>query len=153
MQIGDRHVVSFHYTLMDDTGTVLDTSRSKEPLSYLHGAGNLVPGLERALAGRSAGDSFDVDIPAEQGYGQHDPSLVQTIPRSLFHGVDDVKPGMRFQAQGPQGQMNIIVTAVEGDRVTVDGNHPLAGKTLHYAIEVTDVRPASANELQPGQAS
>jgi FKBP-type peptidyl-prolyl cis-trans isomerase SlyD len=152
MQIADRHIVAFHYTLTDDEGTVLDSSSGREPLQYLHGAGNIVPGLERALAGRSAGDSFSVDVPPAEGYGARNPDMVQTVPRTVFHGVDEVKPGMSFQAHGPQGQMAVRVTAVEGDRVTVDGNHPLADKVLHFAIEVTEVRAARADEIQAGRA-
>lgn len=153
MQIADRCVVTFHYTLSDDAGTVLDSSREASPLAYLHGAGNIVPGLERALAGRSQGDRFQVDVPAEEGYGTRDPALVQTVPRAVFHGVDELAPGMHFQAHGPQGQMSVVVTAVEGDRITVDGNHPLADRTLHFDIEVIGVRAARADEIQAGRAA
>ncbi len=150
MQIADRHIVAFHYTLTDDAGTVLDSSQGREPLQYLHGAGNIVPGLERALAGRSAGDSFSIDVPPEDGYGARNPDMVQTVPRTVFHGVDEVTPGMSFQAHGPQGQMAVRVTAVEGERVTVDGNHPLADQTLKFEVKVVAVRDATAEETAHG---
>lgn len=153
MKIAARCVVTFHYTLTDDAGAVLDSSRDSSPLAYLHGAGNIVPGLEHALEGRGEGDRFQVDVPPEQGYGLRDPGLVQTVPRAVFHGVDQLAPGMHFQAQGPQGRMNVVVTAVEGDRITVDGNHPLADRTLHFDIEVTGVRAARRDEIEAGRAA
>jgi len=150
MQIADNTVASFHYTLTNDAGEVLDSSQGHEPLSYLHGAGNIVPGLEKAMTGRQAGDSFSVEVPAEEGYGPHHEGLVQEVPLSAFAGVPSVEPGMRFQAQTPQGAHSVAVTAVTGDMVTVDGNHPLAGQTLHFAIEVTAVRAASQEEMDHG---
>lgn len=152
MQIADRCVVAFHYTLTDDAGAVLDSSRDRQPLAYLHGQGNIVPGLEKALDGRAEGDSFKVDVAPEHGYGGRNESLVQTIPRGVFQDVEEIRPGMRFQAKGPQGEMSVVVTAVEGDRVTVDGNHPLADKTLHFDVEITTVREARADEIQAGRA-
>jgi FKBP-type peptidyl-prolyl cis-trans isomerase SlyD len=152
MEIAEKAVVSIHYTLTDDAGTVLDSSQGREPLSYLQGAGNIVPGLERALEGRQSGDSFNVDVPPEQGYGPHNPALIQNVSLAAFQGVDKVEPGMRFTARGPQGEMSIVVTAITGDQVVVDANHPLAGKTLHFAVEVTEVREASEQELNDGHA-
>src|SRR5690606_12529025 len=142
MQIATRSVVTFHYTLTNDAGEVLDSSRGREPMSYLHGAGHIVPGLERALEGRRAGESFNVDVPPADGYGPHIAELVQEVPRSAFQGVASVEPGMSFQARTPQGVHSIVVTKVSGDTVTVDGNHPLAGQELHFEIEVTAVREA-----------
>jgi FKBP-type peptidyl-prolyl cis-trans isomerase SlyD len=150
MQIAERCVAMFHYTLTNDAGEVLDSSQGREPLAYLHGAGNIVPGLETALAGRSAGDSFAVDVAPEDGYGTRHDELVQQVPRDAFRGVGQVEPGMQFQAQTPQGALSVTVTKVEDDTVTVDGNHPLAGETLHFAIEVTGVRAATDEELQHG---
>ncbi len=152
MQIADGCVAHFHYTLTDDAGEVLDSSRGREPLSYLHGAGSIVPGLERELAGKSAGDSFKVSVAPEDGYGPHHEGLTQVVPIAAFQGVENVQPGMQFTAQGPQGQMNVTVTSVEGGQVTVDANHPLAGKTLNFDIEVTEVRVASNEEIQHGHA-
>jgi FKBP-type peptidyl-prolyl cis-trans isomerase SlyD len=150
MQIADRTVASFNYTLTNDAGEVIDTSQGRAPLAYLHGAGNIVPGLEKEMAGRQAGDRFDVVVPPEEGYGQPNPMLVQVVPRAAFQGVDTIEVGMEFQAQTPQGPLSVVVSKVEADTVTVDGNHPLAGKTLHFAIEVTDVRDASVEELAHG---
>lgn len=150
MQIAENTVASFHYTLTNDAGEVLDTSRGREPLVYLHGAGNIVPGLEEAMAGRKPGDSFKVDVAPEDGYGNHHEGLVQDVPRAAFQGVDEIEPGMSFQANTPQGVHSVTVTKVTSDTITVDGNHPLAGQTLHFDVEVTDVRAASAEELAHG---
>src|SRR5215213_5186912 len=103
MQIGDRTVATFHYTLTDEAGTVIDSSRGREPLAYLHGAGNIVPGLEEAMEGKKVGDAFKVDVAPEDGYGLHHEGLVQDVPRDAFQGVDEIEPGMSFQAQTPQG--------------------------------------------------
>ncbi|HET7662543.1 MAG TPA: peptidylprolyl isomerase [Rhodanobacteraceae bacterium] len=150
MQIADRNVASFHYTLTNDGGDVLDSSREREPLAYLHGAGNIVPGLEKAMAGREEGDTFKVDVEPQEGYGPRHEELIQTVPMSAFQGVPEVKPGMQFQGNGPQGATLVTVTAVDGDEVRVDGNHPLAGQTLHFDIEVTEVREATEDELTHG---
>lgn len=150
MQIADRNVVSFHYTLTNDGGDVLDSSREREPLAYLHGAGNIVPGLEKALSGREPGDAFKVDVEPQEGYGPRHEEMVQTLPKSSFQGVPEVKPGMQFQANGPQGPLLVTVLEVEDDQVKIDGNHPLAGQTLHFDIEVTEVRDATEEELTHG---
>lgn len=150
MQIAERTVASFNYTLTNDAGEIIDSSEGRSPLAYLHGAGNIVPGLEKQMAGRKAGDRFDVVVAPEEGYGQPNPMLVQTVPREAFQGVDSIEVGMEFQAQTPQGPLSVVVSKVDADNVTVDGNHPLAGKTLHFAIEVTEVRDASVEELAHG---
>lgn len=150
MQIADRCVASFHYTLTNDEGEVLDSSSGRVPLTYLHGAGNIVPGLERVMAGKQAGDRFEVVVAPAEGYGERHPGLVQVVPRVAFQGVDQIEPGMQFHAQGPQGPMAVTVTHVSADEVTVDGNHPLAGVALHFAIEVTEVREASVEEVVHG---
>jgi FKBP-type peptidyl-prolyl cis-trans isomerase SlyD len=152
MQIAENTVAAFHYTLTNDAGEVLDSSRGREPLVYLHGAGNIVPGLEKAMAGRNPGDSFEVAVAPEEGYGVRHDELVQVVPRTAFQGVNTIEVGMQFQASGPQGSMSVTVTRVEDDQVTVDGNHPLAGETLHFAIEVAEVRDATAEELAHGHA-
>lgn len=152
MQIADRCIASFNYTLTNDAGDVLDTSNGREPLAYLHGAGNIVPGLEKAMEGKSAGDTFKVDVDPAEGYGERHDALVQVVPREAFQGVDDIQPGMQFQAQSNQGVMSVTVTKIEDGQVTVDGNHPLAGETLHFDIEVTEVREATAEELEHGHA-
>lgn len=150
MQIADRSVASFHYTLTNDGGDTLDSSREREPLAYLHGAGNIVPGLEKAMTGRQEGDTFKVDVEPQEGYGPRREELIQTVPMSAFQGVPEVKPGMQFQGNGPQGALLVTVTAVNDDEVHVDGNHPLAGQTLHFDVEVTEVREATEEELTHG---
>ncbi len=150
MQIAERTVASFHYTLTDDAGTVLDSSAGHDPLTYLHGVGNIVPGLEKAMEGRVAGDKFDVVVSPEEGYGVPNDMLIQVVPREAFQGVDSVEVGMQFQAHTPQGPISVVIAKVEDGMVTVDGNHPLAGKALHFAIEVVDVREASLEEVMHG---
>jgi len=152
MQIAARTVASFHYTLTDDAGQVIDSSSGREPLAYMHGQGQIVPGLEKAMEGHQVGDKFNVDVAPAEGYGEHQPELMQEVPRSAFQGVDNIQPGMQFQGQGPQGVFSVTVTKVDGDTVHIDGNHPLAGKTLHFAIEVAEVRQASEEELAHGHA-
>ena len=150
MQIGERAVATFHYTLTDAAGKVIDSSDGREPLSYLHGAGNIVPGLEKEMSGKQQGDVFYVIVAPEEGYGMPNPMMIQVVPREAFQGVDTLEVGMEFQAQTPQGPMSVAIAKLDGDEVTVDGNHPLAGQTLHFAIEVTDVRDASLEELTHG---
>jgi FKBP-type peptidyl-prolyl cis-trans isomerase SlyD len=150
MSISQDQVVSIHYTLRDDAGEVIDRSAEGEPLSYLHGHGNLIPGLERELTGRKPGDRLQVKIAPGDGYGDYDKSLVQQVPRRALKGVGDVRVGMRLQAQTPQGPRALTVTQVSGDMVTVDGNHPLAGKSLNFEVEVAAVRPATEEELAHG---
>lgn len=150
MRIADQTVASFHYTLTNDAGEVVDSSRGREPLVYLQGAGNIVPGLESAMEGRRSGERFTVDVAPEEGYGLRHEQLVQDVPRSAFQGVDAIEAGMSFQASTPQGTHSVTVTRVTDDTITVDGNHPLAGQTLHFDIEVTQVRAASAEELAHG---
>lgn len=150
MQIGERTVASFHYTLTNDAGQVIDSSSDRAPLTYLHGAGNIVPGLEKEMNGRQPGDVFKVVVSPEEGYGLPNPMMVQVIPREAFQGVDNLEVGMEFQSQTPQGPMSVTIVKIDGGEVTVDGNHPLAGQVLHFAIEVTDVRDASLEELSHG---
>jgi len=150
--IANNCVVSIHYTLKDDNGELLDTSRDSQPLTYLHGAGNLIPGLESELAGKTAGASFNVSIPPDQAYGVYREELVQIVPLDMFKGVDEVKPGMQFETQGPNGDELVIITAVSGEEVTVDANHPLAGKTLHFEVNIEQVRDATLEEVEHGHA-
>ena len=150
MQIAERRVAYFHYTLTDSKGEVLDSSLEREPLAYLHGAGNIVPGLEKALAGKQPGDKLQVDVEPEEGYGSRVDALVQQVPRSAFQGIETIEPGMQFQAESNMGPVTVTVTGVEGDQITVDGNHPLAGEALHFDVEVTDVREANDDEAVHG---
>ncbi|SDI71203.1 FKBP-type peptidyl-prolyl cis-trans isomerase [Billgrantia gudaonensis] len=150
MQIAQNSVVAFHYTLTNDAGEVLDSSEGRDPLTYLHGAGNIIPGLEKELEGREAGDKLNVAVTPEEGYGEVQPQLVQEVPRDAFQGVEAVEPGMQFQAQTQGGPLMVTVTQVEGDTVTVDGNHPLAGQKLNFDVEIADVREASQEEVEHG---
>jgi len=147
MPIAQNDVVSIHYTLRDDADKVIDSSSSGQPLTYLHGHGNLIPGLERELTGKSAGDRLKVRIAPADGYGEHDRALVQQVPRRALKGIADLKVGMRLQAGGHH---TVTVTRIAGDMVTLDGNHPLAGQNLHFEVEVTKVRAATEEELAHG---
>ena len=150
MQIAKQSVVSIHYTLTNDAGETLDTSDGREPLVYLHGAQNIIPGLENELTGKSVGDSFDVTIQPKNAYGTVNPELVQTVPHSAFEGVEKVEPGMQFQARSDDGEQVITVTEVADSGVTVDGNHPLAGQVLNFSVRVEQVREATEDEIAHG---
>ena len=151
MQIAENTVAAIDYTLTDDSGEVLDSSEGREPLSYLHGAGNLIPGLEQALEGSNEGDSLQVTVTPENAYGERSEDLVQAVPMEAFAGVEQVEPGMRFQATDDQGNVRVVtVTSVEGEEVTVDANHPLAGQQLHFDVSVVGVREASSEEIEHG---
>lgn len=150
MQVGQHKVVTIDYTLRNDAGDVLDTSKGRGPLTYLHGAGNLIPGLESALEGKQAGDAMTVTVPPENGYGEKDDQLVQQVPKRLFSGVEQIQPGMQFQAQTQAGPRVVTVTDVQGDMVTIDANHPLAGVPLTFDVNVVEVRDATAEEKAHG---
>jgi FKBP-type peptidyl-prolyl cis-trans isomerase SlyD len=148
--IADNCVVSIHYTLTGDDGQVIDSSRDGEPLVYLHGAHNIIRGLEQELTGKTAGASLHVTVAPEDGYGTYSPDAVHKVPRSAFEGIDDIRAGMRFQTEGRHGIQVVMVTDVHGDEITIDANHPLAGKTLHFDVEVADVREATPEEIDHG---
>jgi len=150
MSIAPDQVVSIHYILRDDAGEVIDRSAEGAPLAYLHGHGQLIPGLERELTGKNPGERLQVKIPPADGYGEYDPALVHKVPRRALKGIGDPQIGMRLQAQTPQGPRAVTVTQVSGDLVTLDGNHPLAGKNLNFEVEVSAVRPATEQELAHG---
>lgn len=152
MSITQNSVVSIHYELKDAEGNQLDSSKGQEPLVYLHGANNIIVGLEKELEGKNEGDELSVVVPAELAYGMPVEALVQQVPSSAFGGIDQIEVGMRFQAETEQGPVPVMVTAVEGDTITVDGNHPLAGKELHFDVKVEEVRDASAEEIEHGHA-
>lgn len=151
MNISQNKVVTIHYTLKDDAANVLDSSAGKEPLSYLHGHHNIIPGLEAALEGKTEGEKFDVRIEAKDAYGEYDKTLTQTVPRNMF-GEHDPEVGMQFQAQTASGPQIVTVSAVEGENVTIDANHPLAGKPLNFEVSVEGIREASEDELDHGHA-
>ncbi|HCT41792.1 MAG: peptidylprolyl isomerase [Moraxellaceae bacterium] len=150
MQIAKDLVACIEYTLTDDAGTVIDSSVGGEPLAYLHGAGNIIPGLEDALEGKKVGDSFKVSIAPADGYGEKNEGLMQVVPKEMFQGVDTIEVGMQFHAQTDHGMQVITVAAVDGSNITVDGNHPLAGQNLNFDVKVVEVRAASAEELDHG---
>ena len=154
MQIAPNTVASLAYVLKNTQGDLLDQADKQHPFVYLHGAHNIIPGLENALTGKQAGDQLDVTIPPEQAYGLKDDALTQKVPRSMFAGVEEqhIVPGAQFQAQTNAGTQNIVIAAVDGDTITIDGNHPLAGETLHFAVTVLDVRTATKDELSHGHA-
>ena len=154
MQIAEKCVVSIQYKLSDDEGEVLDSSEDGEPLVYLHGADNIIPGLEKELTGKQVGDSLKVTIQPEEGYGAVNEEMIQTVERSAFEGVDKIEPGMRFEAASEEeGETQLIVVVeVTDDEVTVDGNHPLAGEVLHFEVTVDEVREATEEELTHGHA-
>ena len=151
MNIQNNSAVSFHYKLTDDDGISIDSSEGKEPLGYLHGAGNIIPGLEKALEGKTIGDSLTVAVTAAEGYGEVQKELIQEGPKEAFQGVDNIEVGMQFEAQtGQGGTVPGTVIAVTDEIVTVDGNHPLAGKNLNFDVTIEEVREASEEELARG---
>ncbi|MDC0361636.1 peptidylprolyl isomerase [Halioglobus sp.] len=153
LSIDDNTVASIHYTLTNNEGETLDSSEGNDPLIYLHGAGNLIPGLEKELKGKSAGHSMQVKVAPEEGYGPVHDGLIDIVPKAAFQGVDTIEPGMAFEAQGEDGQSRrITVTAINGDDVTVDANHPLAGVELHFDVEIVEVRNATEEEIARGHA-
>jgi FKBP-type peptidyl-prolyl cis-trans isomerase SlyD len=149
MQVQKNSVVTIDYTLTGPDGQVIDTSVGREPLPYLHGAGNLIPGLEKALEGKSAGESVKVTVPPEEAYGVRDEKLVQSAPKSAFQSPN-ISQGMQFRSDTPAGPRVFTVTKIEGDTVTVDGNHALAGVTLNFDVSIKDVRSATKEEIAHG---
>jgi len=152
MTIAENKVVTLNYTLTDDEGTVLDKSDDGSFL-YLHGASNIIPGLENALAGKTSGDALKVTVSPEEGYGVREDARKEEVPREMFPTDTEIEAGMQFHAEGPEGQMiTVTVIEVSDETVTVDGNHPLAGVQLNFDVNVVEVRDASAEELEHGHA-
>lgn len=150
--IANDTVVSFHYTLTNGEGEVLDKSNG-EPLAYLHGHHNIIPGLEAQMTGKSVGDKFTVTVAPEDAYGEYLAEAVQEVPRANFQGVDNIQVGMQFQSQTDDGHVMLVtVKEVNDEVVIVDGNHPLAGVTLTFDVEIAEVRPATADEIAHGHA-
>jgi FKBP-type peptidyl-prolyl cis-trans isomerase SlyD len=150
VQIAADAVVLIHYTLKDDAGKVLDSSGKGEPLAYIQGHGNLVPGLEKALEGKKDGDSVAVTLSPNEGYGIRNEALVQRVPKRSLQGSGEIRKGMQFRAQTEEGLRVFTVTAIVGDMVALDGNHPLADQTLHFDVNIVSVREATAEELEHG---
>ncbi len=150
MQIANNSVVTLHYTLKDNDGNIIDQSTDGSFL-YLHGAMNIIPGLENALTGKSKGEKFSVKIDPKDGYGEKDPARIQDVPREMFENTDDLAVGAQFHAQGPDGQAIVVtVTEIRSDTVVIDANHSLAGVELNFDVEVMDVRQASEEEIAHG---
>ena len=150
MKISREKVVGIEYTLKGTDGLVIDSNVGDEPLFFLQGFGTLVPGLEIALEGRQVGDRFDVEVKAADGYGEHDPARRRSIPRANFPQLKDAKPGMMLEARGPEGVSAVTVSEVTETTIVIDGNHPMAGKDLFFAIYVSDVRDATDEEKSHG---
>ncbi|MDX2457346.1 MAG: peptidylprolyl isomerase [Gammaproteobacteria bacterium] len=150
MQIANNHVVVLNYILKDNDDNILDKSDDGS-FCYLHGASNIIPGLENALTGKTTSDNFSVSIPPEEAYGIHDEAKSQDVPRDMFPPEHDIEAGMQFNAEGPDGQtVMVTIKKVADDTITVDGNHPLAGITLNFDVTVMDIRDATAEELEHG---
>lgn len=150
MNITKNTVVSIHYTLTNDNGDILDASSKNEPLVYLHGSGNIIRGLEKALENKATGDQLKVSVEPEHAYGVHRKELVQDVSRDAFEGIDSLEVGMQFHAETGQGPMPITIAAINGDIVTIDGNHALAGVRLHFDVTIAGVRLAKADEISHG---
>lgn len=149
--IAEGHVVTIHYRLTLDDGSIADNSFDGEPLSYLHGAHNIVPGLERQLAGKNVGDSLQVVVEPKDGYGEYDPTNEQTVPKTAFPPNVELKVGMQFATRARTGQqIPVWVRALQGDNVVVSANHPMAGQRLNFQVEVVDVRRATNEEKKHG---
>lgn len=147
MKITKNKAVLITYSVKDDDGNIVDQSAPDNPLQYYHGNGQLIPGLEKELEDKEEGDMFEVSVSPLEAYGEYDKSLVTDVPRSQFDGVDEIQVGMKFQAASAMGVSIVTVTKVTDDMITIDANHELAGKTLHFTVKVVQVRDADEEEL------
>lgn len=143
-------VVEFHYRLTDDAGELIDSSHEAEPLPVLFGRGMIIPGLEQAMTGREEGDRFDVVVPAADAYGERREGLTQRVAKKYFRDAEQLRPGMTTVLNSEKGQRQVTVVKVGSSVIDVDLNHPLAGKTLHFGIEITGIRDATPEELDHG---
>ena len=151
MNVQKDKVVEMHYTLKDDSGEVIDSSIGNEPMPFIQGHGNIIPGLEKALEGMKVGESCDVSVKPEDAYGVHYPDAIQDVPMEAMKAVEDLKVGMELQSKDNQGNAFIVrVTEIKDDSVKVDANHPLAGETLHFNVSIENIREASKDELEHG---
>ncbi|MGP4843598.1 FKBP-type peptidyl-prolyl cis-trans isomerase [Marinobacter sp. 1Y8] len=144
-------VYTVHYRLKNRAGEIVDASDGGEPLCFLQGAGNVIKGIEEAVNNRGIGDCLEVTVPAEMAYGEPDPALIRKVPRSAFAEVEDLKPGMKFQTNSGDEAQVVQVVSIDGNLVKVDANHPLAGLTLYFDLEIIDKRPATDDEIAEGQ--
>jgi FKBP-type peptidyl-prolyl cis-trans isomerase SlyD len=152
LQIDADTVVTFHYTLRGEDGALIESSAGKEPVIYMHGHANIVPGLEREMAGKQAGDKFTSTVPAELAYGPHDPNAVHRIPTKHLATKGKIVPGQMVAVNTREGERYARVVKVGHFNVDLDLNHPLAGKTLVFEIELVDVRAATEEEIAHGHA-
>lgn len=152
MRITKHKIVTIDYTLTNGKGTVLNSSNGNEPFTFIQGIGSIIPGLETALEGKSSGDELMVRITPEEGYGPRNDSLIEVVSKDLFEDVEEIKVGMQFEAKTETGKQLLTITRIEGNDVTVDGNHPLAGETLNFDVTIRDVRDATSEELSHGHA-
>jgi len=150
MKISKNKVVSFHYTLSGESGEVMESSREHDPMSYLHGAGNIIRGLENAMEGKSAGDNFQVTVEPGEAYGERKPANIQRVAAKHFRNPKALRPGQVVGLQTNQGPVQVTVIKVGRFNVDVDANHPLAGMSLTFDVEVTGVRDATAEEQAHG---
>jgi len=150
MKIAKDHAVFFDYEVRNSRAEVLDTSTDRSPMAYVHGYASIVPGLEKALEGKTVGEKLNVTVPPVEAYGLRDERRMGPVDRSIFPEGAEIKPGMRFRATSEHGSDSVVVVSVEGDTITVDANHPLAGETLTFDVTVRDVRPATPEEIAHG---
>ncbi|WP_068546727.1 FKBP-type peptidyl-prolyl cis-trans isomerase [Thalassotalea crassostreae] len=150
MNIENNKVVVMHYAVMDSEENLIDSSYDHKPLAFIHGNGFLIPGLESELNGKKVGDKFVADVAAADGYGERHDGFVQTVPKEMFQGIEDLDVGMQLRAQTDEGEQTVIVIGVDEDEITVDGNHPLAGIDLKFEVEILEVRDATEEEIQHG---
>ena len=150
MTVDHDKVVTFHYTLINMEGDQLESSREGEPMSYLHGASNIIPGLEKAMNGKQAGEQFSVTVPPEEAYGPRSEANIQRIPLKRLGNIPQPKPGQVLGLQTQQGPVQVTVVKVGKFNLDVDANHPLAGQTLTFDVEITAVRDATEEEISHG---
>lgn len=150
MKIAQNKVIVMHYAVSDNEDTLIDSSYDNKPLSIIHGKGYLIPGLEIALIDHIAGDKFEVSVTAEQAYGERFDEYVQTVPKDLFSGIEDLAMGSQLRATTDEGEQTVIVIDVQDEEITVDGNHPLAGIDLKFDVEILEVREATEDEIAHG---
>ena len=152
MKIAQNKVATLSYTLKNDNGEILDKADENTPFLYMHGAGGIIKGLEKALEDKVVDDSFNVIIAPEDAYGERDEKLTEAVPRDMFKGISDenLVAGAQFHAQTAHGTQVITIASVDGDTVNIDANHPLAGETLHFDVAVLDIRDATEEEIAHG---
>ena len=150
MKISKSNVVIMHYAVSDSEGTLIDSSYDEKPMAIIQGTGYLIPGLDNALLDHQTGDKFEVDVPCDKAYGQRNENFVQTVPKELLAGVEDLVLGSQLRATTDDGEQTVIVIDVQDDEITVDGNHPLSGLDLSFDVEIIEVREATSEELTHG---